>query len=103
MKGFTCIGVHVRHSRHVENRASLQEYAHEINMILRQYPEGTVRIFVASDSYDAINYLKNIYMETNLFFLMHQENRGIKIRYLILPIIKLVSSGELAPSQTACF
>ncbi len=61
MKGYVCIGLHVRHSMHVANRASLQEYAQEVNHILAQHKNDKVKIFIASDSYEPIRYFSNIY------------------------------------------
>lgn len=61
MQSHLCIGVHIRHASAVADRASLEEYAQEIDKIIRKHSNEKIKIFVASDSNVPILYMKNRY------------------------------------------
>lgn len=68
MKGYVCIGVHVRYaSIHAcetpQGHPSLDVYCAEINKLLAFHHDKKIKIFLASDSNEVINYFKKIYAE----------------------------------------
>lgn len=73
IKGFFCIGVHVRfssaHHREVPggHLPTLEEYFKEVDTIIRSNPEKNIKIYVASDSHYAINKFKERYPRNLLY------------------------------------
>ncbi len=67
MGGFICIGVQARLSRHVCNRASLEEYAQEIDRIIKNHTHDPIKIFVATDTNKAIRFFKQRYGDKAIY------------------------------------
>lgn len=70
MKGHMCIGLHIRYAdAHGQEtpagHPSLADYAREVDELLKQHRHA--RIFMASDSYAAINYFKKKYGKKLLY------------------------------------
>ncbi len=67
MQGFTCIGVHARialqHRSFIPGNyiPTYQEYFKEIDTLIKKHADQPVKIFVASDSHEAINKFKEHY------------------------------------------
>ncbi len=89
MKGYTCIGVHARIARqHAwlvpgKRLPSLEDYYNEIDSLLKKHRGAKIKIFVASDSHQAIKQFKERYGDQILHIEAYrsQEDRDPCIMY----------------------
>jgi hypothetical protein len=82
MHNFLCIGVHIRYSSAHINESpyghpSLDDYCQEIDKIIKQQKNNTrIKIFLATDSNEVINFLKNYYHDDILLYIDTYRSNG---------------------------